>query len=482
MEMFEPRRLHPVAAFLSFLKQLRELLIPFVLFLFIGGRGDDTFFQKIYFLGIGGIIIFLFITGILSWYRFTYRVENRELRIEYGIFVRKKRYIPQERIQTIDVSAGVIQRLFHLVKVQVETAGGGNDADAILTAITASEAEELKSVLLNPSTDNENVDDAGGKKEEIYFKLARKDLLVAASTSGGIGVVLSAALAFLVQFDELIPYEALFKEFEKVVRFGFVFFMLVAVIVLLASWLIAIAGTVLKYANFTVIKKGDELMISRGLLEKRHLTIPLQRIQAIRISENLIRQPLGLATVYVESAGSSSGKEDDFSTMLFPVVKKSSIESLIGMFAPEYQCEQEIHRVPFRALHRYLIRSIIPVIPLVVVAVIFLRPWGYFSLLLIITSVIIGYIQYRDAGWAISDNQLLLRFRKINKVTILVQKKRIQALERNYSFFQKRKGLCNIQASIKASMTGKHFRVVDVDKESCLRIEQWFAKQREASN
>ncbi|MDF1512079.1 PH domain-containing protein [Robertmurraya sp. DFI.2.37] len=33
------------------------------------------------------------------------------------------------------------------------------------------------------------------------------------------------------------------------------------------------------------------------MLEKRQLTIPLNRIQGIRISENWLRQPLGYASV-----------------------------------------------------------------------------------------------------------------------------------------------------------------------------------------
>ncbi|MEI2401171.1 PH domain-containing protein, partial [Paenibacillus phytohabitans] len=61
-------------------------------------------------------------------------------------------------------------------------------------------------------------------------------------------------------------------------------------------------------ANFTVVKRDEELFITRGLIEKKQTTIPLTRIQAIRIGENLIRQPFGYATVYIESAGGSIEK------------------------------------------------------------------------------------------------------------------------------------------------------------------------------
>ena len=87
-------------------------------------------------------IILSLIIGIISWLRYTYRVEDGELRIESGVFVRKKRYIPFERIQSLDFSEGILQRPFGLVKVRVETAGssGSQDAEAVLTAITKAEA------------------------------------------------------------------------------------------------------------------------------------------------------------------------------------------------------------------------------------------------------------------------------------------------------------------------------------------------------
>ena len=85
---------------------------------------------------------------------------------------------------------------------------------------------------------------------------------------------------------------------------------------LLLAWFLAIAGTVLAYNGFTLSREGDFLYIKRGLLERREATIPLSRIQAIRITEGILRQPFGLAALRVESAG--YGEDAGVSTMLFP--------------------------------------------------------------------------------------------------------------------------------------------------------------------
>ena len=138
-----------------------------------------------------------------------------------------------------------------------------------------------------------------------------------AATSGGIGVVLSDAAAFLAQFDEFIPFKKITVEAERFIQSGFLLIILSVLFLFILAYLVATARIVLIYAHFTVKKVEEELIISRGLLEKRQLTIPLKKIQGIRIAENLIRQPLGYASVYLEYAGGSASDQDTVNVLLF---------------------------------------------------------------------------------------------------------------------------------------------------------------------
>ena len=145
--MSEPKRLHPIAAVIHFIKHLKDLFFPFVVIFLFGGNGLSLSFWEMLFTAT--FIILSLVIGIFSWLRFTYRVEDGELRIESGVFVRKKRYIPFERIQSLDFSEGIFQRPFGLVKVRVETAGssGSQDAEAVLTAISKAEATAIQEIL-----------------------------------------------------------------------------------------------------------------------------------------------------------------------------------------------------------------------------------------------------------------------------------------------------------------------------------------------
>src|SRR5699024_10513016 len=86
-----------------------------------------------------GVILIAGIIGVLWWYRLTYEISGDELIIQHGIFIRKQRFISRHRIQSIDLTAHVIHRLFHLVKVDIKTAGSKDGAEATLSAVRSEE-------------------------------------------------------------------------------------------------------------------------------------------------------------------------------------------------------------------------------------------------------------------------------------------------------------------------------------------------------
>ncbi|WP_404348990.1 PH domain-containing protein [Sutcliffiella horikoshii] len=491
--MSEKKRMHPAAIVVAFFKQLRELLFPIIIFVFFGSSSGEGFFGVIYIavmvLWFAGLIAI----GVISWYRFYYWIEDGELRMEYGVFVKKRRFIPQERIQTLDTSEGIIQRIFGLVKVQIETAGGGTEAEASLTAVTKEEASRLREALLY----YKNKAEALGENLEVYgpklpiqqepneepvekptYKASWKTLFIVGTTSGGIGVVLSAVIAFTSQFDQIVPYEDIIDRFGMVLQTSVYFIASIVFVVLFMSWLISIVMTMFKYGNFTVTKHHDELQISRGIIEKRQLTISLKKIQAIRISQNILRQPFGYATVYVESAGSSGGKESDFSTILFPLLKVSEVEAHLKEFVPSYLLTQEVHGLPKRSVIRYLIRLMVPAALLSIPIAYFFQPYGYLAFLSVAVAGLLGYSQYKAAGWAMENEQLQLSYRHLSKNTVLVRKKRIQSFELRESFFQGKRKLFTIKAAIKTGLGGKNFQVVDVEQQDGEQIYEWYSYEK----
>ena len=477
--MSKPKRLHPIVSILHTGKRIRNLLIPLLAINFSGAK-DSKEQLWISLAGSFIAIIITFFTGILSWMRFTYRFENDELRIEYGVFVRKKRYIPFDRIQSIDLSEGVLQRLFGLVKVQIETAGGGGgeEAEAVLTAITKEDARVIQEFVAAAKDPGINTAEAAQEKEAIY-KITTNQLMLLSLTSGGVGVVISAVFALLSQLDDFIPYKRLFGGgIEKWALHNLILISIFVFIGFFIAWIIALVMTTMKYANFSVVKTEKDIVISRGLLEKRQITIPLNRIQAIRISENNIRQILGYGTVYVESAGGSAANQEGANVTLLPIVKLQQIRSILEPYLPEYHFRYSFTPVPKRALLRYIVRSSFVVVPIVIVSLIFLKVWGLLSLLIL--AVVLGnaVLKYKAAGWSLDQQQLSLRFRTMNRITVLMKKNRIQSLEMRESHFQRKRELGTIEANVKSGFGGAGGTVIDIERSDLQKIYDWYSRKK----
>src|SRR5690606_33411208 len=147
------------------------------------------------------------------WKRFVYWFEDGELRIEHGLFVKKKRYIPFERIQSVDYTEGIFHRPFGLVKVKIETAGNSSvleGAEADLTAVTRAEADRVSSVISEAKrrrragmqaaqevqgdgTEPVAAQPAEEPEEEakVLFRMGRKEIFLLATFSGRIGIIFS---------------------------------------------------------------------------------------------------------------------------------------------------------------------------------------------------------------------------------------------------------------------------------------------------
>lgn len=482
--MSEYKRLHPVSVVFSFLTSLKESFFPLIILMFFGKL---SWFIKTFI--IGTVVVFSFISGLVRWLRFTYRLEDSELRIEYGFFVKKKRYIPFRRIQSLDFSEGIVPRLFGLVKVKVETAGSNMDAEAELNMIKKEDALWLQNVIFTAKSE-EKTDETNEHIEQEYtslkqpaasqvYKVSNKDLFIMATTSGGIGVVVSAIAAFISQFDELIPYEKVFAELQYFIKSGVVFVTAIIFIGLFIAWIIANILTMLKYNEFTIIKKGEELIITRGLLEKRQTTIPMKRIQAVRVTENPIRQLFGYATVFIKIAGNAEEEEKGKGrVMLLPIIKKVNLLPTLKDLLPDYLFDLSVQPVPPRAKRRYIFIEMIWTIPVAIILSLLFWPYGLLGILLIVYGLLIGFARYRDAGWNIINNQLILQFREFSKHTMFMKKNRIQALNRRVSWFQKRADLASITATTMSGIVGAIGKVAHLEKTDVDHIYRWYSPER----
>lgn len=475
--MSEPARQHPVAALAKVVDIVRQNFITILIVLLAGGASEEAFFNL---AGIGGVAVVLLVWGILDWLRFTYQVEDGELRVSQGIFVRKQLFLSPERIQVIDITQGPVQRLFGLVELEVKTAGSSSK-EAKISALSREKALELQDILREAAArarpvaeeQQEGASAEGEPKEAFPVRgLRMKDLLVAASTSGRFGIALSIVGTVFSQVDQVVPEEQMLEYARQLVpamaSANLILFSVLAVVAV--SWLLAFLGTIIKFYGFQVKMREDELVISRGLLERKQMTVPFNRIQAIQIKEGVLRQLLGYASLHLESAG--YGDQSGNSATLFPLIRRDEVDSFIAEVVPEYLSDAPRERPPFIALRRYLLRMTWFSLPLILPAWWWI-PYGEWAWLLLPPAWLLGWAQYRTAGVGTDDGTMVLCSRLLGKNTAIVRKYRVQAAELKQNPFQSRHNLVNLQVTVASGSQGASFRVRELSRGTGMKFWEW---------
>lgn len=474
--MSEPERLHPAAILEYLLKNIRSLietLLPLIIILFT----SDLRRKWIIGLFAAGLVIYIAF-AVLHWLRYRYYVYNNELRVEHGVLTSKKSYIPLERIQSVQTTAGIVHRIFGLVKLEVQTAGGGSKAEVILPAISLEKAEQLEKVLKLRSVHNSGEDSLTDPSPLQEKSLSRKGLIIAATTSNGLGVVLAGAGAFISQLDDLIPEDISARMGEAVNAYahqGIIIWILGALFILIIAWLISMLGTVLSMGGFVITREEDRLVVKRGLLEKRQVSIPLKRIQAVKIVEGVLRQPFGLVTLHVVSAGHRD--ESGADALIFPLLPKKQVKDFLQTFVPEFNIEQEMMPLAEAAKNRYRLIYTVPAL-LAAIALCIFVPYGFIGFILPIAGFLLGVQQFKDAGWSVKGEQMIVRHRIIGRITYLVPRRRVQSVELLQNPLQRRKGLSAFNVQLASSLGGTSVGLKGISEEQGYEILNWVRREK----
>ncbi|GAA3382273.1 PH domain-containing protein [Cryptosporangium minutisporangium] len=287
-------------------------------------------------LAIAATVIVLgwFAVAWVAW-RFTgFRVAARELHVRDGILSRRQRTIPLERVQAVDVVRPALARLFGLAEVRMEVVGGGKDAEAPLAYLTTAEAERLRVHLLRLAAD------AGAAASQPTVPMGDLTETAPAPVTTAVGGLFRVNHRLLI-FSQLLTFNTLSAPFLLVIPIleftsedpssaavftfvsGIVGLIQVPVRRLLGEW------------GFTVGRDADGLRVHRGMLDVRNQTIPIPRIQAVRIRQPLLWRPFGWVRIEIDVAGyGQGGEQENGRSALVPVAPAAEAFAVLHAVLP----------------------------------------------------------------------------------------------------------------------------------------------------
>jgi putative membrane protein len=280
------RRLHPLSPLVrSYQAMLAVLALAGLSSTGAVGSGNGP---RWYDLALPVIVA---VAAIVSWLVTRWKLDGVTLRIETGLLRRDSRQLPIARIQAVDLVRPFLARMLGLAELRIRLAGSGH-ADGRLAYLTEPAAVALRARLLAA---HHGLDPATPEPAEQIVTLVPVGRLVgsaAISTAAVAGVVVAAGLVV----SAISPAG------------------LIAAAGSLVWWLVIGAMIAWRHVSsqygFTVAASPDGVRIRRGLLGTVAETIPVQRVQAVRMIEPLLWRPFHWCRLEVDVAG-NAGREGE---------------------------------------------------------------------------------------------------------------------------------------------------------------------------
>lgn len=377
----EKRHVHHSYIWLGSLRATLQTLITVFIILFatmIGEnmegalRGSSNFA-----LILGGILVGFFVLimalivviYVLSYRHLFYELGPEEFNLYSGVFSKKRVHVPYQRVQSVNQRMSILQRLFGVCTLYIDTAGGSSNKAVVVPYVQNFEAERLrkeifarKQMILSGKSGNEvpatggqvatavaggavataaqgtNVLDAPaeflkdvrgvfGAQEvdtgEVTYEygITNKELvLTGLSNNMGFALMVLAVIGSvataLAQVLETAIGRALANEGAALVMrmasenlVGFI--VGTVLVVIFVMWIVSVIGTCISYGGFHARRRQSRIEVEHGLLQHQFHGVDIDRVQSVIIKQGFIRRIFGYCQLSLGKIDAFSGESSE---------------------------------------------------------------------------------------------------------------------------------------------------------------------------
>ena len=490
-------RLSPLKLLLDPVKAVAQFVVPVVIALVGISRSDTRFWPIIFPLVVLGPLVL----GALPWLTTHYRLTGTQIQVRSGILNKKTSTAPLDRVRSVDLEASLLHRILGLQKVQI---GTGVDDDRItLDALAAADAQALRTTLLTrravaeqqaapaavgrPDGPSPDQPDQLAQPEGTYrpdrpvapaplpapaVPLARIDWswLRFAPFSLGRLVLLFGGLGVLSQFADDLPIwneETATSAWQWLTQFAVAAIALVLSVSALALWLVvSVAGYVLQWWGFRLVREHGSLHLSSGLVTTRSISGAEAKVRGVEMTEPVLMRLVGGA----ELSTLATGVEDGVTQVLPPCPREVAVavgEAVLQRPGPlTGRLVEHGPKARRRAWFRQL-RNALDVIVLLAVA------WWWFDLTwwwlaaigaaLLALAAAAGEASYRHLGHDLAGEHLVAGGGTFARIRTVLETDGIIGWVVSQSWWQRRIGLVDLTATTAAGTERVLVRDVRLD-------------------
>ncbi|MBQ4116614.1 MAG: PH domain-containing protein [Clostridia bacterium] len=331
-----------------------SLVVVFVflkdLFLDEEATAEDMIAAIPYFAIALALVYLGFIVYRILYYKTSgYELTEKEIKCNRGVLFRKRSVLDYNRVHAINKKQSIFHRIFGIAILTVDSGSTNTSHQAEITIIEKAKTVDALIIELNALKEGgtRTVDETKEEvllsdKDSLYRFTSKKKMLytliniVSASFFTAVFSILAITVLGVCKFMLRLDSLGTWGQYFLIATLITVVTML---IVSIFSFIGCMLHSFIGYHNFTISKRGNDIQISFGLLERHTNTFSYDRIKAVKISQGLVQRMLGFAAIKLEVIGYTNNTGDDNNAaigVLVPFCKFAEIGEILDKVLPDY--------------------------------------------------------------------------------------------------------------------------------------------------
>ncbi|MFB4303382.1 PH domain-containing protein [Actinomadura sp. NTSP31] len=425
------RRLHPLTFVVGAVRELVALLAAGATGLLVGGVSIAFYFTL---AGLAFGLVF----HVAGWATFSYVLHDDRIELRRVLLGRSVKSIPRDRIRGVDVSTSLPHRLLGIAVVHIDA--GAEGGEGTLNAVSRREAERLRRVLLaRPSAElrpPRRVLARLAPRWYLYAPLSGAYLLTPFALAGSV-------LGTLYNLSDdlgLITRQRVETVGHDVAGAAPVLAVVLLVLLLLAMPVMSVIVFALFNWDFTVHQRDGSILVERGLLTRRAVSLERRRLRGVELSDNPLERRAGIVRLGALITGLGDAAHRG---RLLPAAPRSAAEDLASRVLGPVPGPLAAH--PRAARGRRVARAVAPPAGVAALAVLAGQPWvAYACAALAVLAVPLGLDRYRQLGHGTDGERLTVRSGSLRRRQVVVEHGAVIGWRVRRTLFQRRLGLATL--------------------------------------
>ncbi len=443
------------------------------------------------FFAIAFIVVYLCCTlyRILYYRTSGYVLTEKEIKCNRGVLFRKRSVLDYQKVHAINKKQNIIHRIFGIAVLTVDSGSTNTSHQAEIIIIEKDKVidalvNELNALKEGGERTSESTQPEGEVllSDSLYrFTSAKKMLytLINIASTAFFTAVFAVLTVIVLGICKLMLEQNFLGSWGQFFLFAFLITLGAMLLLSVFSFIGCLIHAFVGYYKFQIVRRGNDIQISYGLLEKHTNTFSYDRIKAVKITQGLVQRMLGFASIRLEVIGYTVNSGDDDKNaglgVLVPFCKYDEIGEILSKVLPDYVPDEKQTRsvsyFPFVSWFALilgvvtgvvLLQTILPMlifrISSLAIAAVVLAVIGV-GVIILAVKAMSAALCYQNNGIAVNNGKITAYYGGFTKNITVFMAKNLIAAENVTTPLRKRAGITSLVMHLKTNALSNEVKV-----------------------